>query len=307
MKRIRTSILALCLVLLMLTPLCGSAFAEGLGLTSVPLTAEHSLSGNPLVVDEAGLLSEAARESLEQKARDISLAHGCEVIILTVSSTDGKTWQEYAEDYYVDQGYGFGADRNGILLQIDMDEENRGWYIATVGTAIEAFHDEQTDYLVSRFLPDLKNGDYEEAFDIYLDYAEKFLGVYDGSLSQNDVDDINQEYDDYMNGNETPSKPNYVKKILISLGLGAAVGFVPVGVQKSALKTVRKRRDARGYAKEGSMTLNINRDIYLYSNVTSRVIQENRGSGGGHTISSGSSSTHTHSSGTTFGGHGGSF
>lgn len=307
MKRVHSSILAFCLALLMLSMLCGSVFAEELGLTSIPLTAEEGLSGNPLVVDQAGLLSESELESLEQKARDISLAHGCEVILLTLSSTEGKSWQEYAEDYYVDQGYGFGADRNGILLQIDMEEDNRGWYIATVGSAIEAFHDEQTDFLVSRFLPDLKEGNYAEAFDTYLDYAEQFLGVYDGTLPQSEVDDINQEYDDYMNGEETPSKPNYVKKILLSLGLGAAAGFVPVGVQKSALKTVRKRRDARGYAKEGSMSLNVNRDIYLYSNVTSRVIQDNRGSGGGHTISSGSSSTHTHSSGTTFGGHGGSF
>ena len=91
--------------------------------------------------------------------------------------------------------------------------------------------------------------------------------------------------------------------------IGAIGGFIPVGAQKSALKTVRKRRNAAGYAKSGSMVLNVNQDIYLYSNVTSHVIQPQRtqSSGGVHTIGSGHSTSHTHSSGTTFSGHGGKF
>ena len=49
------------------------------------------------------------------------------------------------------------------------------------------------------------------------------------------------------------------------------------------------------------MHLDRNRDIYLYANVTSRVIETNRGSGGG------GSSVHISSSGATHGGGGGKF
>ncbi|MBR3078088.1 MAG: TPM domain-containing protein [Oscillospiraceae bacterium] len=293
MKRFHTAILAGLLVLLLLSLCCGTVCA-----------VDQSLSGNPLVVDNAGLLSETERQALEQQARNISNAHSCEVIILTVNGSNGKSPRDYAEDYYVDHKYGFGSEQSGIMLYLDMGE--RDWYIATCGSAIEAFHDDPTDFLVSRFKPDLADGNYGEAFETYLDYSDKFLGVYDGTLPKDKVDELNQEYENYLNGTE-PSKPNYVRKGIFSVILGALAGFVPVTSQKSALKTVRRRRDASGYARAGSLNLNVNRDIYLYSNVTSHVIEQPRSEGGGHSISSGSSSTHTHSSGTTFGGHGGKF
>ena len=295
MKRLIRSMLALALSLLLLTAFCS--------FTVFSTDRENDLSGNPLVVDQAGLLSNSEVQTLENRAASISLAHGCEVIILTVNGTGGKSPRDYADDYYVDHDYGFGTDRSGIMLLLDMEE--RDWYIATRGIAIDAFHDDPTDFLVSRFLSDLSNGSYYDAFRTYQNYSERFLGVFDQTLPQQEIDELNQEYSDYVNGTE--SKPNYVRKGILSVVLGSLAGFLPVGIQKSSLKTVRKRRDAAGYARQGSLNLNVNRDVYLYSNVTSHVIQRQTTNGGGHSISSGSSSTHTHSSGATFGGHGGKF
>ena len=297
MKRILSLTLSLCLVLALLTALSLSVFAD----------RDTSASGNPLVVDNAGLLSGSEREALERKAQSISQAHGCEVIILTVSDAGWKTARDYAEDYYVDHDYGFGADRNGILLFLDMGE--RDYHLATRGSAISAFPDDTLLFLESRFLPDLKDGDYAEAFGTYLNYADKILGVADDSISQSEYETLNGEYNAYMNGDEETRQPNYVKKGIISVILGALGGLIPAKAQKSALKTVRKKRDASGYAQEGSLNLYVNRDTYLYSNVTSHVIQrtEPSSSGGSHSIGSGHSTTHTHSSGATFGGHGGKF
>lgn len=296
MKRILSLALCLSLVLLLLTALSVTCFST---------EASNSLSGNPLVMDMAGLLSDGERSDLEQKAQSISNAHGCDVIILTVNSTGGKTIQDYADDFFWDHGYGYGTDRNGILLILDMGE--RDWHIATHGSAISAFPDDDIDFMVSRFKPDLSDGYYEDAFDTYLDYADKILGVADGSLSQNEVDALNQEFNAYMNGDEETREPNYVKKGIWSVILGALGGFIPASAQKSALKTVRRKRDAAGYAQEGSLNLYVNRDTYLFSNVTSHVIQRTESSGGSHSIGSGVSTTHSHSSGTSFGGHGGKF
>ena len=297
MKRLISLLLSLCLVLFLLTAVGASCLAAD---------RDTSLSGNPLVVDDAGLLSDSERQALENRARSISNAHGCEVIILTTNSTGGKSAQDYAEDYYVDHDYGFGSERSGIMLFLDMGE--RDWHVATRGSAISAFPDDDIDFMVSRFLDTLSDGDYAEAFETYHDYAERILGVADGSLSQDEVDDINEEFNNYMNGTE-PSEPNYVRKGIFSVILGALGGFIPVNAQKSALKTVRKKRDAAGYAREGSLNLYVNRDTYLYSNVTSVLIQPQRveSTSGHHTIGSGHSTTHTHSSGATFGGHGGKF
>lgn len=293
MKRLLSALFALCLILSLLT------------LSVLASDRSGGLSGNALVADYAELLTSSERQSLEQRARSISNAHGCEVIVLTVNSTGGKTAQDYADDYYVDHNYGFGSDHSGIMLLLDMG--GRDWHVATRGSAISAFPDNDIDFMMSRLMDDLSGGNYYEAFETYYDYAEKILGVADGSLSQNEVDEINEEFNDYMNGGS--SKPNYVKKGIWSVILGALGGFIPVSAQKSALKTVRKRNDASGYAKEGSLNLYVNRDTYLYSNVTSHVIQTQprTDGGGGHTIGSGHSTTHTHSSGATFGGHGGKF
>ena len=296
MKRILSLSLCFCLVLLLLTVLAGPGFAA---------ERDSALSGNPLIVDHAGLLSDSERAALEQQALSVSNAHGCEVIILTVSSADGKSAQDYAEDYFVDQGYGFGPDRNGVILFLDMGE--RDWHIAAHGSAEQVFNYEETEFLVSKFREDLSSGYYAEAFSTYIDFTGKMLGVVDGSLPEDEADQLNEEFDVFVNGEK--SKPNYVKRGIFSVILGAIGGFIPVSAQKSALKTVRKRRNAAGYAKEGSMVLNVNQDIYLYSNVTSHVIQPQRtqSSGGVHTIGSGHSTSHTHSSGTTFSGHGGKF
>ena len=284
MKKLLSLSICLGLALLILATLTLSGFAAYPG---------ASLSGNPLVVDNAGLLSESERAALERSAKSISQAHGCEVIIVTVNSTGGKSAQDYADDYFWDHNYGVG--------------ENRDWHVATHGSASSAFPDDDIDFMVSRFLPDLSDGDYADAFESYHEYADKILGVADGSLSQNEVDALNQEFNAYMNGEEETREPNYVKKGIWSVILGALGGFIPASAQKSALKTVRKKRDAAGYAQEGSLNLYVNRDTYLFSNVTSHVIQRSESSGGSHSIGSGVSTTHSHSSGTSFGGHGGKF
>ena len=269
MKRMIRLTLCLSLVLLLVT-----AFA-------LPCLAadRDGLSGNPLVVDNAGLLTPGERDALEAKARSLSETYGCEVVILTVNGTDGKTLNQYSDDFFVYKDYGYGEDRSGILFCMDMNE--RDTYFTTRGAAIQAFTDDDIDYIADQMRGNLSAGNYYNSFEIYHHYAEEAL-----ETARN-------------------SKPNYVRKGILSVVLGALGGFVPVTAQKSSLKSVRKRRDAAGYAKEGSLNLTVNRDTYLYSSVTSHVIQRTEPSGGGHTFGSGTSTTHTHSSGATLGGHGG--
>ena len=267
-------------------------------------------SGNPLVVDEAGLLTASQRQSLETQAISISEAHSCEVIILTVNTIGGKDVQEFAEDYYVDHNYGYGSDCSGMLLLLNMGEHDL--YIATRGKAIDAFTDEAIDFVMDRFLGAYEDtGSWNSAFETYLDYSDRGLGYSDGSLSQEEADELDQEYDEYMGFvTKEESKPNYVRKGIFSVLLGGLGGFVPVSVSKSGMKSVRKKRDASGYRRGDGFRLDVNQDIYLYSNVAVHVIQTQTpktGSSGGHGFSSGHTSTHTHSSGATFGGHGRKF
>ena len=62
----------------------------------------------PLLVDEAGLLTEEESSELLNKLEDISQRYENEVGIVTVNSLEGKTAEAYADDYYDYNGYGYG-------------------------------------------------------------------------------------------------------------------------------------------------------------------------------------------------------
>ena len=191
MKRVLNLSLCFCLVLCLLPIFSLSVFAN----------RDTSLSGNPLIVDNAGLLSKNERQALERKAQSISNAHGCEVVILTVNGTNGKSPQDYADDFFVYKDYGYGADRSGILFFMDMEE--RDWHVTTCGTAIQIFTDDTIDFLVSRFLGDISNGNYFDGFESYLIYTGQILSVADSSLSQEKLNDLNAEYNAFISGEET--------------------------------------------------------------------------------------------------------
>ena len=81
----------------------------------------------PLLVDEAGLLTEEESSALLNKLEDISRRYENEVGIVTVNSLEGKTAEAYADDYYDYNGYGYGENDDGLLLLISMGE--REWAI----------------------------------------------------------------------------------------------------------------------------------------------------------------------------------
>ena len=61
----------------------------------------------PLLVDNAGLLTEEESNALLNKLEDISQKYENEVGIVTVNSLEGKTAEAYADDYYDYNGYDF--------------------------------------------------------------------------------------------------------------------------------------------------------------------------------------------------------
>ena len=72
------------------------------------------------------------------------------------------------------------------------------------------------------------------------------------------------------------------------------------GNMRRKLKTVRKQDRAASYVRQGSMEVTRSNDFYLYSTVSKSAKPKNEDSNGG-------SSTHTSSSGDTFGGSSGKF
>ena len=183
MKRLLSLLFAAALLLLLATPV----LADGLPTT---------ISGTDPVVDRADLLTFSEEAALRTNANDIELAHGCQVIIVTVDGLGGSSAQDYADRFFLNNGYGTGADRDGILLLVSM--EDRDYHISTHGFAIDAFTDNGLLYLEDAFLSDLSDGNYYDAFRAYQDRAEDMLSYYDGSATPA-YEEMEEDHESFSN------------------------------------------------------------------------------------------------------------
>lgn len=244
----------------------------------------------PRLMDMADLLSDDEESDLSSLLDEISKRQQVDIVVVTVDSMEGASAVVYADDYYDYNGYGYGDERDGILLLISMDE--RDWHISTHGFAITALTDAGQEYISEIFLNDLSMGDYAAAF-------TRFAGLCDDFITQART---GEPYD-------TDHLPNEPFEPLLSLVTAFAIAFIialiSTGIMKGQLKTVRSQTAADNYTKQDSMKLTKKSDLFLYKKVDR--LEKTESSSSSSSSSSGGSQTHTSSSGATHGGSGGKF
>lgn len=280
------------------------ALLLSLVLLAAVLPCALAASELPQVIDKAGLLSASERDALETKAAALREEYEMDVVILTVDSLHGKQPQDYADDYYDENGYGCGEEKSGLLFLISMEE--RDWYISTCGEAIYAFTDYGIQQVGETALPYLSDGEYYEAFDAYLDELPAYFSAYRSSASPDGYADTSGD----TSGDYSPTGPEkvayyavlYSANLKLSLLLGLVVAGITVLVMRASMNTKRLQSGASDYLKQGSFHLNRQQDLFLYSHVSKTHRPQNNDSSDG-----GGSSTHTSSSGTSHGGGGGKF
>ena len=237
----------------------------------------------PRLTDEADLLSDSEEKDLLAKLDEISDRQKCDVVVATVNSLEGKTAMEYADDFYDYNGYGYGEERDGIILLISM--EDRDWWMSTCGYGITAFTDAGQKYMSDKFIPMVSDGEYADAFTKYADLCDEFLTQAK----------TGEPYDK----SNMPKESLNIIWLPIDLAVGLFAAFIVASLKKSKLKTVRRKAAAQDYVVDGSFRVTKNYDRFITKNVTTRTIHRDDDSGG--------SSTHTSSSGSSHGGSGGKF
>jgi len=144
----------------------------------------------PRLVDQADLLTDSEESALSDRLDEISERHQFDVVVVTVDSLEGETAVVYADDFYDYNGYGFGDERDGILLLISIEE--RDWCISTTGYGITAFTDAGQAYISERFVTDLSVGDYAAAFTNFAVLCDAFITQADTGEPY-DIDHLPQE------------------------------------------------------------------------------------------------------------------
>ncbi|MGN1408729.1 MAG: TPM domain-containing protein [Eubacteriales bacterium] len=237
------------------------------------------------LVDSAYLLDDYEAIELLDKLDEISERQMCDVVILTVDSLGGKTSTEYADDFFDYCGYGLGANKDGILLLISMEE--RDWAISTHGYGITAFTDAGQEYIVDKFLPSLSSGDYFEAFSIFANQCDEFLTQAK----------TGEPYDSH----NLPEGLMPVGYLVIAIVFGVGIACVATSSMKRQLQSVHKQTAASNYIRENSVNITDRREMLINTVVsrTEKRVESDSDSSG--------SSTHTSSSGETHGGSSGKF
>ena len=237
----------------------------------------------PRLVDDADILTDSEEKELSQQLDTISEKQDCDVVVVTVDSLDGKSVEAYADDYYDNNGYGYGEEESGILLLVAMDD--REWSMSTSGYAVTAFTDAGLAYMEDQFVSDLSDGAYLDAFSRYASLCDDFL-----TQAKN-----GEPYDT----GHLPKGTVSPLWILGDLLIGGVIAFVMALIKKAKLKSVKSQVAATEYEKAGSLNLTVRTDRFINRVVTKRRIERKEEGGG--------SSTHTSSSGKTHGGRSGKF
>ncbi len=229
----------------------------------------------PLVVDNADLLTTEEENALCARFETLAQEYQMELAVLTVPDLEGKTAEEYADDFYDYNGYGYGENDDGMLVLYKPGEEgNRYIHITTHGKGLKAFSNSVCDNIIDSMIDDLKNENYASAFNTYADLGEKYL------------------------------KPNVsFIWLLMCVVIGMLAGFIIIKSIAGKNKSVRKQTNATVYTRPGSMVVTGSYDTFIGKRLyqTPKPKSDDSSSGG----SSGGS--HTSSSGRSHGGSGRSF
>ena len=234
-------------------------------LTAAAETTEAAMPENEqFLYDEADLLTDSEEVTLVEKLKDVSRACNAQLVVVTIASMDGGDIDSYVDYLYDSMGFGYGENHDGVLLLVCMDP--REYRILSNGYAGTAIGPDQIDTLCDFMEIYLPNGHYTSVFHSFADQSGEFL-----------------EY--YLMG--SPFKVG--KSLAISLIIGIIAGLIVAFILKGQLKSVRKQDQAHRYVKPGSMTVNIQYDIFLYRTVTRTKKQkrvESTSSGSGDTARS---------------------
>ena len=234
----------------------------------------------PLLVDDADLLTDSEESELLFRLEEVSENGQTDVVVVTIDSLQGEDAQDYADDFYDENGYA----EDGVLLLISISDSE--WYISTTGFGITAVTDAGLEYISDRFVEKLSDGAFFDAFMTYADLCDEFIWQA-------------QNGEPYDIGNMPKEPFPLFSNLLISLGIGLVVAFVITGKMKRDLKSVNMEVAAANYVKSGSLKVTRSKELFLYRNVSRRAKPKQTSSGG--------SSTHRSSSGRSHGGGGGKF
>ena len=232
------------------------------------------------IIDDANLLTSAQVSELERKAQHIFEAFNIDLVIVTKTRIEGTEPSAYADAFYEERSFG----RDGcLLLQVTGD---RDYVFSTTGRAIGLLDRNRAAFnkLESSVVSYLRNDNYYGAYQVYLNVWEEFLTLEaDG-----------RRYNFFHQWN--------VVLVIAAWAVSLLIGFFVVLGWKQQMNTALPKKEADIFMIPGSLSLTVQKDSFLFSNIT-KIKRETETSSAG----SGKGGLRTSASGRSFGGRSGKY
>ena len=222
------------------------------------------------VMDTAGLLTDQEAQALDSQAAAASRSHGVGIYIVTVPDyweLDNAGVYETTYGIYHALSLGEGADRDGILLLLSMEDRDFATFCYG-NTAEDAFSDYALQKMEEEFLDNFRENDWYGGFLDYVNCCDDFLARAEAGR---------------------PVRESPMPRILLFCGIALVIAGIVCLVLVLQMKSVAKKTTAGAYAL-GGVQLTGHYDRFTHRTETRRKIETNSGSsssGGGNSHSGG--------------------
>ncbi|WP_434778735.1 TPM domain-containing protein [Neisseria sp. Ec49-e6-T10] len=274
------------------------------------------------IYDYAQLFTQTEKNNLSQIAQDIAKNERIDIAVVTTNKPNGKTSRDYADDFYDAYQFGYGEDRSGLIMLINMKE--REIWISTTGKAIDIFTDQKINLILDSIYIDLAQNHYFNASKQFLELSESYIEQQVQSTTLQDIQDNIPAQIMVQKENKTANpalnKPTSTsEKLLESLKLGTTMGGIIIFLLTLWNKQkISQAPNAHTYLDEKGFVVTLCTDDLVDSKVTrTHIPQESehkplasntsKNSSTSNTSTSSPSTTHQSLSGTTHGGAGRKF
>jgi len=231
------------------------------------------------IVDNAGLLSDNEKAHLEKQMEEIAATYNFDLVIVTEKSIGAVEPMKYADDFFENNGYGLGEERDGCLfLQVT---ENSAYGFGISGRGIEILNTSAFNKLENNVLEHLKNNNPANAYEAFIRIWKEFLVLEAKGRSYN----FFHEW-------------NFVL-IIAAWIIAFIIGFFIVQNWKTKMNTAIPGKEADTYMVSGSLAFKNQSDRFLYSTMSKTKVVKSS--------SSSSNSVHISSSGRRHSGRGGRY
>ena len=264
----------------------------------VSLFSVPAFAFGPRVFDYADLLTDAEEMRLQEMSDATQEYWNMDLAYLTVVGTEGMPVKEYGAQFYLENGFGTGDTKDGVILVVDM--ETREAQIVTCGAAIDIFTDFYIEKMWDNMSGYFSDGDFFAGMDsLYYD-MDYYLAEYQKYLA--DPEGYMSEYQ------QAEKEAVRLFAAVVAFPASLIIAAIGVFIMRCGNNNIQNFTDGRAYLKQNGFYLTEDKSIFAGTH-TSRVPipkDDDHDSSRGGSSWGGSSSTFS-SGGTTFGGGGGKF